>query len=498
MESTYTSVIPLLAILVSLVAVPLILLSRGRPNVRESWTLLAAVAKFSLVVSLAPGALANHIAIYTMFDIAPGISLALRADAMGVFFALVSSGLWIVTSIYSIGYMRGLQEHEQTRYYASFAVCLSSTIGIALSANLLTFTLFYEILTIATYPLVIHKGTDEARAAGRKYLVYTLSAGVVLIGAVAWTYSMAGTLDFRAGGFLAMIHGTKTELVILFAMFIAAAGVKAGLMPLHSWLPAAMIAPTPVSALLHAVAVVKAGVFAVIRIVEYVFGPSTLAHLGVWNALAFIAGATIILSSVLAFRQDNLKRRLAYSTIGHLSYIILGAALLTPDALRGAILHLESHATMKITLFFCAGAIHVRLHKENISELDGIGRQMPFTMAAFFLASIGLIGIPPLNGFLSKWFLGIGTLEAHAPLGLVILLLSGLLNAGYFLPIVIRAFFKPPPDGVKYGEASWLMVGPLLLTALLSVVMGLAPDFPVRLFSLARETVTTIFPGGMP
>jgi multicomponent Na+:H+ antiporter subunit D len=491
----YRSLLPFYAVMVSLIAALLIMLSSRYSNLREFWTLAASVAKFSFVLMLLPGVLADRVAEFTFWDISPGISLTLKADCFGVFFALVSSGLWMLTSIYSIGYVRGLNEHKQTRYFASFAICLSATIGIAFSANLLTFIFFYEILTIATYPLVIHKETKEAISAGRKYLAYTLTAGVLLIAATAWTYRLVGTLDFKAGGIFGNLSLQPSTVSVLFLLFIGGVGVKAAIMPLHSWLPAAMIAPTPVSALLHAVAVVKSGVFGVVRVVGFVFGPQVMRQFDLNLILSVVAGATVILASLLAFRQDNLKQRLAYSTVGHLSYIVLGAALLSPASLVGSLMHIANHATMKITLFFCAGALYVTHHKEKISELDGIGRAMPWTMGAFTIGALGLAGIPPINGFVSKWQLGLGSLQSGAMLPLAVLLLSGLLNAGYFAPIIYRAFFKDPPLPYKKKEASLATVIPLVITAFLSVIWGLYPDYFLNFYSLASKVSGSILAG---
>lgn len=494
----YRSMIPFTAVIVSLVAVPLILMSSRRANLREFWTLAASVIKFAVVFLLLPGALAGRIAEFTFWEISPGITLALKADTLGVFFALIASGLWILTSVYSIGYVRGLDEHKQTRYFASFAICLSATMGIAFAANLLTFVFFYEILTIATYPLVIHKETKVAIDAGRKYLVYTLTAGVILIAATAWTYRIAGTLDFRAGGLFGNASLSPSGMMVLFLLFLGGVGVKAGIMPLHSWLPTAMAAPTPVSALLHAVAVVKSGVFGVVRVVGFVFGPELMRQFGLNTLLAFLAGVTIILASLLAFRQDNLKHRLAYSTVGHLSYIVLGVALLSPASLIGGLLHIANHATMKITLFFCAGALYVKHHKEKISELNGIGRAMPWTMGAFTVAAIGLAGVPPINGFVSKWQLGLGALQAGEILPLALLVLSGLLNAGYFAPIVYRAFLKKPAVPYERGEAPLAMVIPIVITALLSLLLGLNPDLFFHFYRLAVMVSGSILGGGGP
>lgn len=492
---TYNSIIPFFAVMVSLAVVPLILLSDKSPNLREFWTILASIVKFILVLLLLSAALENKVAVYNILEIAPGIDLSLKVDQFGIFFALIASGLWIFTSFYSIGYVRGNKEKKQTRYFASFAICLSSTIGVAFAANLLTFIIFYEILTIATYPLVIHKETKEAISAGRKYLLYTLSAGAVLIAAAGLTYYYANTLDFAAGGIFNSVNLSKESMTVLFLLFIAGVGVKAGIMPLHGWLPTAMAAPTPVSALLHAVAVVKSGVFGVIRVVGFVFGPAVMKSYGLNDILLVLAASTIILASLIALKQDNLKKRLAYSTVGHLSYIVLGAALLSPQAFTGGIFHIATHATMKITLFFCAGAIYVNLHKENISDLNGIGKVMPWTMAAFAIGSIGLAGIPPVNGYLSKWFLGAGAVQADVNIALFILILSGLLNAGYFFPIIHRAFFREGNGLEKYKEASLLMVVPLFITALLSILFGIFPDLFFNFFNLASSVTHDVIGG---
>ncbi len=492
----YESYIPLWAVLISMVAVIPILLSSNRPNLRESWTVGAAVVKFVLVLSLLPGALAGRIAHVEVLQIVEGVELALRVDPLGIFFALIASGLWILTSFYSIGYVRKVSEKKQTRYFASFAICLSSTIGIAFSANLITFILFYEILTIATYPLVIHKETPEALRSGRKYLFYTLTAGVVLIAATAWTHTLAGSLDFVPGGLLTGLGLQASTVRILFLLFIGSVGVKAAIMPLHAWLPAAMVAPTPVSALLHAVAVVKSGVFGVVRIVGFVFGPQVLRDCGVNELLMVAAAITILVASIMALAQDNLKMRLAYSTVGHLSYIVLGAAILSPAAFTGGILHIASHATMKITLFFCAGAIYANVHRINISELDGIGRAMPWTMGAFAVGSIGLAGLPPVNGFISKWYLGLGAVEAGHKLVLVVLLISGLLNAAYFFPIVYRAFFGKSDQFENDGEAPPLLVVPIVITALLSIFFCIWPNGLVRFYDLAMMVTGSVFGGG--
>ncbi|MFH1169101.1 MAG: proton-conducting transporter membrane subunit [Chloroflexota bacterium] len=492
---TYFSLMPLAAVLVSELAVAPIVLSK-RPNIRETWTILAALAKFGIIASMLPSVLQGRYPEITLFSISPGISLALKVDSLGMTFGLIASFLWILTSFYSIGYVRGLSEHRQTRYFASFAFCLSATVGVAFSANMLTFLIFYEMLTIAAYPLVIHKETREAIASGRKYLVYLLTGGTALLLALALLYQVSGSVEFQPGGFLSA-QVSKNMVMALFSLFLIGFGVKSALMPMHSWLPSAMVAPTPVSALLHAVAVVNAGVFGFARAFGFVIGPAALKEIGAMNIVAGLAGATIVIASLMAFRQDNLKRRLAYSTIGHLAYIVLGVSLLSPYAWSGAILHLVNHATMKITLFFCAGAIYVKTHRENISELNGIGRQMPITMAAFAIASMGLAGMPPVNGFISKWYLLQGTVDAGQYVFLGILLLSGLLNAGYLLSIVARAFFKPADGPRRFDEASPLLVVPLVITALLSLALGIFPDQIGHFYQLATSIAGSVIGGGL-
>jgi len=494
METVY-SLKPLLAVLVSLVAVIFIVIPNQRPNVRESWTIMASLAKFALVASMLPLVLQGKYPAITLFAISPGISLALRVDSLGIIFGLSASFLWILTSFFSIGYVRGIPEHKQTRYFASFAICLSATMGIAFAANLLTLVIFYEILTIATYPLVLHKETPEAIFGGRKYLVYLLSGGVFLLFALALTYQLSGTVDFQAGGIIPA-EAAKGSVIMLFTLFLLSFGVKSAIMPMHSWLPTAMVAPTPVSALLHAVAVVKAGVFGFARAIGFVIGPEMLHESGAAGFLAALTAATILVASLIALRQDNLKARLAYSTVGHLSYIVLGLALFSPSAWTGALLHIVNHAVMKITLFFCAGAIHVRTHCDSVSQLNSIGKQMPVTMAAFAIASIGLAGIPPVNGFISKWYLVQGSFDVGQTFFVVTFLLSGLLNAGYLLSIVARAFFAPSDKFTRFGEASPLMVVPLAITAVLSLLMGIFPDRVPYFFQLASSVARSVIGGG--
>lgn len=485
------------AIGVSLLAAVVIVLLGRWPNLRDACMVLSAFVKFGLVLSLLPTVLAGGRPSATIFELSPGIELALRVDPLGLLFGLSASFLWILTSFYAIGYMRGAREKRQTRFFASLATCLAATLGIAFAANLLTLLVFYEALTIATYPLVVHKGSPAAIAAGRKYLVYLLGGGVALIPATALILDMAGSLDFVAGGFLSaeMGHG---RLWAAFLLCVVGFGGKAGLMPFQSWLPAAMIAPTPVSALLHAVAVVKAGVFGFARLVGFVYSPGLLEEMGAATLLAVLAGTTIVLASLVAMRQDDLKARLAYSTVGHLSYIVLGLALLTPTSLLGGLFHIVTHGAMKITLFFCAGAIYVKTGLDKVSQLDGLGRRMPFTFAAFTIGALGLAGVPGIGGFVSKWYLAAGTVDTGQMAYLAVLVVSGLLNAGYLLPIATRAFFRGPPGPVRREEASALMVVPLVVSGLLAVLLGLGPDALLRFFTLAHTVAGDVVAGGAP
>ena len=485
------SIKPLLAVLVSVAAVPLIIRSKS-PNARELWTFAAAFAKLALVLSMLPVVLGGGRLVLNLVEVVPGVSLAFRVDAMGLLFALVSSSLWIATSAYSIGYMRGLDEHGQTRYFAFFALALSATVGVAFSANLLTLYLFYEMLSFATYPLVTHHQDEEARRSGRKYLAYIVGGSVGLVlPAMIVCYVAAGTLEFTAQGFLAGHVGRETAwlLALLFVFGLA----KAAVMPFHAWLPAAMVAPTPVSALLHAVAVVKVGAFSIFRVLTGVFGADFMDLCGLDILVGVLASITIVTASLMALSQDGLKRRLAFSTIGQLSYIVLGAALLAPKGLTGGLLHIAMHGFGKITLFFCAGAVFVATGLKNVSEMKGLGRRMPWTMGAFLVGSLSVIGLPPAGGFLSKWYLLIGTLEAQQIGFLVVLLVSSLLNAAYFLPIVYNAFFAPPEaPGSSNGlqEAPAWCLAAILAAAACSLVLFFHPWPFMDLAELAVTQIT--------
>jgi multicomponent Na+:H+ antiporter subunit D len=502
---TLIGLMPLLAVLVSAAGALLIVCTgERRVNLREFWSVAAGVLMFALVAVMIREVLAGRtpespfIEItplgdiggwsFVLFTILPGIELAFRVDAFGLLFAAGASLLWILTSFYSIGYMRSLGEHAQTRYFACFALALSATVGVAFSANLFTLFLFYEGLTLVTYPLVAHKETAEAKAGGRKYVIYLLGAAkVLLLAAIVLTYNLAGTLEFRRGGILptAAVTEHPCVLLLIFAFFLFGLA-KNAIMPLHSWLPAAMVAPTPVSALLHAVAVVKTGVFSTLRVFLFVFGPDAMRQIGADQLALVAASVTIIIGSLLAIAQDNLKARLAFSTVSQLSYIILGAALLNPSGVLGGVAHITNHAVSKITLFLCAGSIYVSAHKTEISQLSGLGRRMPWTMAAFALASLSVVGIPGTAGCISKWYLALGSVELHNLTLLSVLLVSSLLSAAYLGPIVYKAFFdKGPETNEQVREVPWMVV-PLAISAAASVLLGL---FPAPVLDLAKRVM---------
>ena len=476
----------ILTLLIPAAGAVLIALTSWQENVREGTTLVTAAALFLVVMTILGRVMDGEQPMTGAFQVVPGLELAFRVEPLGMIFACVASSLWIVNSIYSIGYMRGNNEPRQTPFYVCFAVAIASTLGIAFSANLFTLFLFYEILTLSTYPLVTHKGDDNAKAGGRVYLLILLGTSMLLLlPAIIATAMIAGTLDFTPGGILAG-KADNTTIALLLALFMFGIG-KAALMPFHRWLPAAMVAPTPVSALLHAVAVVKAGVFTVVKVVVYVFGVDALASSGSADWLVWVAGFTVIAASAVALRQDNLKKLLAYSTVSQLAYVVLAVSILTPLAIVGAALHIAAHAIAKITLFFAAGSIYTASRLTEVSQLDGIARRMPWTMTAFAIGALSMIGVPPTAGFLGKWFMLVGAMNTGEWVAVVVIVLSTLMNAGYYLPIIVRAFFKPPGKDVKAhvkGEAPMPIVMALTATAAGTVLMFLFPEVPLTLARL--------------
>lgn len=490
--------LPLAILLSSLIpALVIFFLGQHRHHWRTLLNLGGAGVKLVLI-----GVLVNGVYEGATFEtrllLAPGMELVLHADALSVLFVTLSTVLWFLTTLYAVGYLEN--EPHRSRFFGFFNLCVSATMGIAMAGNMLTFVFFFELLTLATYPLVVHRGTPEALRGGRTYLIYTLSGGAVLLAATAWLRALAGPLDFTDTGLLASIEAIDRQtLVLIFTLLIIGLGVKAALVPLHGWLPRAMIAPAPVSALLHAVAVVKAGAFGIVRVIYDVYSIEFCRELGVLFPLAVAASFTIIYGSVRALFQNELKKRLAYSTVSQVSYIALGTALFGPIASVGGLVHLVHQGLMKITLFFCAGNYAETLGVHHISEMGGIGRRMPWTTLAFTVAALGMIGLPPMAGFISKWYLGTGALAEGEIWVLAVLVISSCLNAAYFLPILRAVWFAEPssnwpcerqPGG--QWETSLALLLPPLITASLALLAGLlasAPGSPLYWVQLivARE-----------
>ena len=480
---TATALLPLALIGSSLLPGMFIFgLREDRVALRTTLNLTGAILKLLLVAVMLWGVSEGR-AYATRLPLLPGIDLFLRADPLALLFITLSAQLWLLTTVYAIGYLE--DSPNRSRFFGFFSLCVTATVGVALAGNLLTFILFYELLTLSTYPLVVHRGTEAALRAGRIYLAYTLGGGALLLLGGAWLYGITGTLTFTARGIVApYAAGREGALCVIFALLIAGLGVKAALVPLHGWLPRAMVAPAPVSALLHAVAVVKAGAFGIVRVVYDLFGIEFAAQLRVTQPLAVMASITIVWGSLRALYQDDLKRRLAFSTVSQVSYIALGVAIAGPVATIGGIVHLVHQGLMKITLFFCAGNLAETLGIHKISEMDGCGRRMPMTMAAFSVAALGMIGVPPVAGFVSKWYLGLGAMEAGQHWVLAVLATSSLLNAAYFLPILYRAWFRPAqgawPAERHYprAETSLALLAPPLITAALALAAGLLASVP--------------------
>jgi multicomponent Na+:H+ antiporter subunit D len=483
----------LIAILVPLLGAVLIMATGKRPNFREASSLSAAIILFGVVASLIPAIRDGKMLQFTLFELLPGLTVSLRADSLSMMFAVAASFLWMLTVFYAAGYMRGLHEHAQTRFSTCFALAIFGAIGCAFSDNLFTLYLFYEIVSVTTYPLVAHHQDEEGYEGAKKYMIYlTTTAKGLIFPAMILLYVLSGTLDFAHGiqtGIIPVdVHNGIVVTLYIFCLFGFA---KNGIMPFHHWLPGAMVAPTPVSALLHAVAVVKVGVFSTVRVMLYVFGVQRMHDLNLGMLTAYFVSITIITASVIALSKDNLKARLAYSTVSQLSYIVLGVALLTPRGIEGGLFHIANHAFSKITLFFCAGAIYVATHKKNISEMSGLGRVMPFTFGAFAIAALSMIGAPPVGGFISKWYLLLGAMDAGSMVIIGVLLTSTLLNAAYFAPVIYQAFFGKLSEADAhhhYKEAHPAMVVPLVTTAVISVIIGIYPDifmnFAKALFSV--------------
>ncbi len=472
-------------------AVIIRLLDEEKAGLRHIVALVSAAIVFIAVASMLPAVLAGRVIEMQVVNLLAGLGIFFRIDPLGMVFGLVSSTLWVFATVYSIGYMA--HEHEQRNYFVFFVLSCSAAMGVAFAGNLFTLYIFYEYLAICTYPLVVHAGTTESVKAGIKYISYSLGGGALVFLSIFMIHDLVGTLEFVPGGILSGVADEKMLLVkIIFVLLIAGFGTKAAIMPLHSWLPGAMVAPTPVSALLHAVAIVKAGVFGISRVFFSLYGRDLLIDLNVTHILAVFVCFTIIVGSLMAIKQTVLKLRLAYSTIGQLGYITLGILLLTPAGVTGGLIHIINHAVLKITLFFCAGMIITVTGKKNLNQLHGLGKQMPLTMLAFAIGALGLMGVMPIAGYVSKYYLLTGSLDAGMPIFAYVILGSTLLNAIYYLPIIVNAFFKEGEFEKKPGyEAPLTMLVPTLSLAVLGIILGLFANYTTIPF--IEAVVRTIF-----
>lgn len=483
MITAWTTLLPPAIVLSSLLpGLVIFSLREDQVRLRTGLNLFAVILKLCLVGLMLWG-VDQGLEFRFAIGFLPAGGLVLHGDATSLQFVSLSAVLWLATTIYAIGYLK--DSPLRSRFFGYFSLCVSATVGVALAGNMVTFLLFYELLTLATFPLVVHRGTPKALRAGRVYLAYTLGGGALLLMGVALLHSLAGSPEFQAGGYLGpLLDPHRPSLILAFALMITGLGVKAALIPLHGWLPQAMVAPAPVSALLHAVAVVKAGAFGIIRVVYDVYGVEQVQALGLAMPLLALATATILYGSLKALQQQELKKRLAYSTVSQVSYITLGVALMGPIAAVGALAHLVHQGLMKVTLFYCAGNFAETLGIHRIRDMDGVGRRMPLTMMAFTLGALGMIGVPPTAGFISKWYLGLGALEVGQDWVLLVLVISGLLNAAYFLPLIYRGWFAAPPaqwpkerplgsGRPGLGETHWMLLAPVLFTTVLALLAGI-------------------------
>ena len=501
-ESSVLAVAPL--VLSVIVAVVVFLLPEPRARLRASVNLTGAGLKLALVVALVPAVVAGARPEWRG-ALLPGLALVLRAEPLSLLFAVLSALLWLLTTIYALGYLKG--SPHQSRFFGFFSLCVTATVGISFSGNLVTFLVFYELLTLVTYPLVVHTGTPAAFRSGRLYLRYTLGGGLSVLVGVVWLTALVGDVEFTPGGVAAIRELAEQDpgtAVAIFALIAAGLGVKAALFPLHGWLPRAMVAPAPVSALLHAVAVVKAGVFGLVRLIDDVYGVQVANELGVLLPLLVLACFTVVYGSVRALMQDDLKKRLAYSTVSQVSFITIGIALVSELGTAGGLTHLVHQGLMKITLFFCAGLFAQVLGVKAVSGLAGLGRRMPWTCAAFTVGAFGMIGVPPVAGFVSKWQLGLGALESDHPWVMGIFVLSALLNSAYFLPAVYLMWFVERPDGeeprVEPDRARALVEAPLpllvpaVMTASASILVGIIAAAPYAPMAMATFIARGVFP----
>ncbi len=489
---------PLLILLTSLVTgIVIFIAGEQRVMLRTVMNLAGALAKLVLVGIMLIAVAAGHEFEFRV-PLMPGLDLLLRVDALTMLFTTLSAILWLLTTIYAIGYLEGTE--NRARFFGFFSLCVAATMGVAGAGNLFTFFIFYELLTLATWPLVVHRGTPEAFAAGRSYLRYTLFGSAVFLVGLVWLNGLAGSQDFVAGGYLAHLAADhRPALIGIGLLLLVGMGVKASLVPLHPWLPRAMVAPAPVSALLHAVAVVKAGAFGIVRVYYDIYGIDLAGSLHLTTVLAVAAAFTILYGSIRALAQTAIKQRLAFSTVSQVSYILLGVALASPMAAIGGLVHLVHQGVMKITLFFCAGNWGETLGVHQIRELDGTGKRLPWTGISFTIGALGMMGLPPVAGFVTKWHLGAGAVQANQYWVIGVLVASTVLNAMYFLPMIYRIWFRPPPEtwpeeSVPADHQTRLaLLVPTVLVAAMAVSIGVLASHPASPLSWVQLIISEYY-----
>jgi multicomponent Na+:H+ antiporter subunit D len=480
------SILPFIGIAVAGLTSLAIAIWGKKVNYRNIFSIAGSVVVFISVVAMIPATLKGTIYTFTVVKFLPGISVSFRADSLALLFAIVISSMWIIVNIYSIGYMSA--EKQTRRFFTFSSLAVFSALGIAFSANLINFFIFYEMLTLSAYPLVIHDQSRKAYRAGTKYLIYSLTAGGFLLVGIIIVYFLTGSLSLAQAGILANAKASPAFLRTLFFIFLLGFGVKASIMPLHNWLPNSMVAPPPANVLLDAVTTVNAGVFGILRLLYCVYGPDLVTKLNLGVALAWIASFTVIAGSLVALKQDDLRQRLAYSTISQMSLIVLGAALLTPFSLMGSMIHIANHAFTKGAMFMCAGVILQQTGKSKISEMTGLAKRLPVTMAAFSIGALGMMGVPPVAGFVSKWFIAGGAAEGQRSIFIAIIIANAAIEAAYYLPIIYIAYLKKPENSysVKQIKPSFYLINPIVIATSMTFILGIFAGFTGLPLSIAK------------
>ena len=487
-EATAIAIIMFVVLFPIIMTVILMSVGGRSDKLRNALAVATSAITFLLVLSLYPFVMSGEVIQHTLFEMLPNLEISLRLDVLSFSLAAIASFIWFLCTIYSLSYMA--TEHGGSRYYPVLIFTLGSCLGIFLAGDLFTLFVFFELMSLIAYILVVHEETETALKAGYKYLVMTIIGGLALFFGIILVFEIGGTVSL---GINEIIGEASWLALLAFICFLIGFGMKAGMFPLHVWLPDAHpVAPSPASALLSGV-MLKTGAYGLFRVIFNVFSVELMQSSGWDIVLGVLAIITILLGSAVALTQNDIKRRLAYSSIGMMGYVLLGLSILNDNAITGTVFHIFSHAIMKSCLFLAAGSIIWKTGKRKISDMGGVGRQMPFTMGCFSIAALAMIGIPPLNGFLSKWTLGLGALDANLTFYAFVLMVSSLLNALYYLPIIVPAFFEIVGEGshdLKFHiqDSPPSMLAPLVILALCTIIFGLMPfNIPFDLSGLASQ-----------